>query len=79
MNCRECTEFILRYLEGELAPDEQATFKRHLGLCPPCERYLNQYKVTVEASKTACKDAGSYLPGDVPEELVRAILQSRKG
>ncbi len=78
MTCRECSEFILRYLDGELAPDEQASFERHMSLCPPCERYLKQYKVTVDASKTACKGAGSYLPGDVPEELVRAILQSRK-
>jgi anti-sigma factor RsiW len=79
MNCRECTEFILRYLEGELAPDEQASFARHLSLCPPCERYLRQYQLTVAAGKTACSEAGSHLANDVPEELVRAILQSRKG
>ena len=79
MNCRECTEFILRYLEGDLPPDERASFERHMSLCPPCERYLRQYQLTVEAGKTACKDAGSPMANDVPEELVRAILQSRKG
>jgi anti-sigma factor RsiW len=79
MNCRECTEFILRYLEGELTPDEQASFALHMSRCPPCERYLRQYKLTVEAGKTACSEAGSRLATDVPEELVRAILQSRKG
>jgi anti-sigma factor RsiW len=81
MNCRECTEFILRYLEGELPSDEHASFERHLSHCPPCERYLTQYKLTVRAGKTACAgdDAGEAAgPGAVPEELIRAILASRR-
>jgi anti-sigma factor RsiW len=78
MNCRECTEFIMRYLEGELAPDERAVFERHLAHCPPCDRYLDQYKRTVEAGRTACADGAPGEPADVPEELIRAILASRK-
>lgn len=79
MTCRECTEFILRYLEGELAPDEQASFERHMSLCPPCERYLRQYKLTVDAGKAACAQTSPGLLDEVPEELIRAILSSRKG
>ena len=78
MNCRECTEFILRYLEGDLPPDEHASFERHMAHCPPCERYLAQYRLTVRAGKTACGDTDPAISGAVPEELIRAILASRK-
>ena len=72
MNCRECTEFILRYLEGELPAEEAASFEVHMDRCPPCLRYLAQYKLTVRAGKTACGETA-----EVPEELIRAILNSR--
>lgn len=77
MNCRECNEFILRYLEGELPEDEQASFERHMGHCPPCKRYLEQYEVTVRAGKAACAEVAA-LARNVPEELIQAILRSRK-
>lgn len=78
MNCRECSEFILRYLDGELAPEEHTSFERHMDRCPPCQRYLDQYKLTVKAGKAACAESDPAGPGDVPEELIRAILASRK-
>ncbi len=77
MKCRECFEFILRYLDGELAPDERSSFEVHMSKCPPCRRYLSQYKLTVDAGKAACAESNR-LPSDVPEELIRAILESRK-
>jgi anti-sigma factor RsiW len=77
MNCRECFEFILRYLDGELPPDEHSSFELHMSRCPPCRRYLAQYKVTVDAGKLACAEPAA-APGQVPEELIRAILESRK-
>lgn len=77
MKCRECFDFILRYLEGELPPDEMASFEMHMSRCPPCERYLTQYKATVQAGKAACAES-SRVPDDVPEELIRAILESRR-
>ncbi len=77
MNCRECFEFILRYLDGELPADERRSFEIHMQRCPPCERYLEQYKVTVEAGKAACAES-TRVPDDVPEELIRAILKSRR-
>ncbi len=78
MNCQECSEFILRYLEGELDADEHSSFELHLDRCPPCRRYLDQYTLTVKAGKAACAESDPGGPGDVPEELIRAILQSRR-
>ena len=78
MKCRECAEFILSYLEGDLPLDERAAFEQHLGKCPPCERYMTQYRLTVKAGKHACAEQNAALPGAVPEELIRAILSSRR-
>jgi hypothetical protein len=44
-----------------------------------CERYLPQYQITVAAGKAACKETVSQISREAPEELVRAIMQSRKG
>jgi len=77
MKCRECFDFILRYLDGELPADEQSSFEVHMAKCPPCRRYLAQYKLTVDAGKAACAESNR-VPDDVPEELIRAILDSRK-
>jgi anti-sigma factor RsiW len=68
----------MSYLDGELPEDERRPFERHLSLCPPCERYLRQYKATVAAGKAAFADPCGDVPSDVPEELVSAILDSRR-
>jgi len=73
MKCQACVDFILRYLENDLPADERASFEFHLDKCPPCRRYLDQYRFTVKAGKTCCEKAGA-----VPEELISAILASRK-
>ena len=78
MKCRECFEFILRYLDGELASEEHASFELHMDRCPPCRRYLAQYNQTVHLGKVACSGKDGDVPADVPEELIRAILESRR-
>lgn len=79
MTCRDCLDFLLRYLDGELPAEERERFEGHLSRCPPCDRYLRQYQTTVAASKAACVGPDAALPADVPEELIAAILKSRRG
>ena len=76
MTCRECNDFIMAYLDRELPPDQQAGFERHLSRCPACDCYLRQYRATVAAGRIACQDPNA--PADVPEELINAILESRR-
>ena len=76
MTCRECSEFLSDYLDGDLAVEARATFERHLSACPNCVTYLEQFAATIRAGKVACASEASE---DLPEELVRAILDARRG
>jgi putative zinc finger protein len=74
MTCRELTEFIADYLSGELSPDTRQSFEHHLSVCPNCVNYLASYKAAIELGRGALAVDET----DVPDDLVRAILNSRK-
>lgn len=79
INCRECIEFLMAYLDGELPAEQRARFDEHLRLCPPCVEYLESYKQAVAMAKTCGRDASpapAAKPLPVPERLVSAILSS---
>jgi anti-sigma factor RsiW len=84
VTCREFAEFIADYLSGELPGDARASFERHLGNCPTCVAYLSNYRDTIALGRTAFAkddadaDADAGVPGDVPDDLIRAILDSRR-
>ena len=75
MNCQQFTQFIMDWLDGELPADQAQVFETHIGLCPPCENYLAQYKSTVELARDCVPD--EVVPTEIPEELVRAILAAK--
>ncbi|HUR82407.1 MAG TPA: zf-HC2 domain-containing protein [Thermoanaerobaculia bacterium] len=68
------TNFISDYLDGTLPPDTLADFEHHLDVCPSCVAYLLTYRMTIAMSAATARAE----PGDVPEELVAAILASVK-
>ena len=75
MKCRECDEFLVDYVAGELPADVLATFETHLARCRNCRVYLEQYRATIQAGKTACD---AYKEGlRMPEELIQAILAAK--
>lgn len=78
MNCRECIEFLMEYLDGGLCPTERAVFEEHLGECPPCVDYLEMYRRTVALGKAACSGKEDTPAEKVPERLIQAILAARK-
>ena len=75
MTCRELSDFLADYLEGELAGPRRALFDDHLARCPACVRYLDQYREVVRLGRACGEEHPA--PGDVPEELIQAILASR--
>ncbi|HEY8121701.1 MAG TPA: zf-HC2 domain-containing protein [Myxococcota bacterium] len=76
MNCREFTDFLMAYLDGELPESERDSFDFHLHGCQSCVNYMETYQAAVRLGKAACSEDAS-LPDDVPEALVRAILAAR--
>lgn len=78
MTCRDFLDFIMGYLDGELPADVRAPFERHLSLCPDCDRYLRRYRATAVAARPAFAEPEAAVPDEVPDELVRAILASRR-
>jgi anti-sigma factor RsiW len=78
VTCREFAEFIADFLDGELPAVERQHFERHLSRCVSCTRYLDGYRQSVALGKRAFDDEDAEVPSDVPEELVEAILLTRR-
>lgn len=75
MNCREITEFLYDYVEGELGAERQRVFEQHLDRCPACQNYLTSYRATI-ALAGASKEP---LPLPcMPEDLVAAIMAAAR-
>ena len=77
MTCREFVEFVWRYVDDELLPQERAPFEAHLALCPHCVKYLQSYRETIRVGRVVFRDLDEDIPADVPEDLIQAILASR--
>ena len=78
MKCRELAEFLFDYVSGDLDAEQRTHFEFHLNKCGNCHEYLVQYQMTIQAGKIACGDASDELPKNIPEDLVKAVLASRK-
>jgi anti-sigma factor RsiW len=77
MTCREFIGFLMEYQSGNLPPVERQVFDRHVGGCPACRAYLDNYRKTIEMGRAAFQGESEPLPPEVPEELIRAILTAR--
>jgi anti-sigma factor RsiW len=77
MTCREVTDVLDRYLDGELPARQRLFLNLHLLACRDCRNYLRSYEMTIRAARRAMLDPDGPPPADMPEELVKAILASR--
>jgi anti-sigma factor RsiW len=78
ISCRDFENFMQAYTDGELAIDQRSVFERHIRFCRECREYLAAYQRTIEIGSSVLKKADKSLPSDVPEDLIKAILASRK-
>lgn len=76
MTCREFIEFLIDYLDDELLPEQRVAFESHLKTCPDCVDYLRTYTKSVELGKSLLKQPEDVIPADVPEDLIKAILDA---
>jgi anti-sigma factor RsiW len=77
VTCREFVEFLADYVAGELPPQSRSEFDLHLARCPSCVAYMNTYCATQELARAALAAPDDPVPGEVPEELVQAVLAAR--
>lgn len=74
MRCRECIVFLAEYIAEELPGETRETFEAHLELCGNCRVFLDQYRETIVASRTALAEDAPAIT--LPEDLVHAILKA---
>jgi len=76
ITCREFEDFIMSYLEGSLPAKQKKRFEWHLKLCRECREYLAAYERSIELGRAVFAENEETIPGDVPEDLVQAVLDS---
>lgn len=78
ITCREFEEFVLSYLDGELPARQVKIFEWHLRICRECREYLAAYKRTIEIGNAVLGPGSDSVPEDVPEDLIKAVLDARQ-
>lgn len=74
MTCQDVADFLVDYVDGELPALVRQQFEAHLGVCPACVNYLQQYRDTIRLVAGVSDD----MLAEMPEELVRAIVLSAR-
>ena len=77
INCREFEDFISMYFEGSLPRAQIRVFELHLKVCRECRDYLNAYSEAMEVGRIVFNEPDASVPDDIPEDLVKAILDAR--
>ncbi len=77
--CRELVQVLDAYIDGELEVERRVRFERHISLCPHCLDYLESYRVTIELTRRSGSRNANPKLDEMPEVLVRAILDSLGG
>lgn len=81
ITCKALMDFLGEYVDGELPQQQHEDFHRHLAVCPSCVNYVESYKATrllAKASLCDPSDPNRAAPAEVPENLIRAVLDARK-
>jgi anti-sigma factor RsiW len=49
ITCQQVVAVITDYLEDDISPEARTEFEAHLALCPGCDEYLAQMRLTIDA------------------------------
>jgi len=77
ISCVEFDDFISMYFEGSLPGTQVRVFELHLKVCRECRDYLAAYQEAMEVGRIVFNEPDASVPDDVPEDLVKAILDAR--
>jgi len=70
--CKDIVELVTAYLEDALAPADRERFEEHLVFCDGCDRYLEQMRATIGATRLV-------EVGELPPELEERLLETFRG
>lgn len=73
LTCQVLYDFLVDYLDRTMPDEQRREFEAHLAICPCCRHYLDSYRATIQACRTAEQ---APIP-QMPPALVQAILASR--
>jgi anti-sigma factor RsiW len=68
LTCKEITDLVTEYAEGNLSFMDRIRFQMHIGMCRNCRRYVRQVKATAGA-------LGLLPPPETPPELEAELLR----
>jgi anti-sigma factor RsiW len=72
LTCKQITELVTAYAEGQLGFLDRLRFRLHLGLCAGCTTYVRQLRVTARA-------LGKLPEPEIPPELQAELLRCFEG
>ncbi len=67
--CNEVVELVTAYLDGALPAEDRERFEEHLVFCDGCDRYLEQMRATISATRNV-------RVGELPPELEERLLEA---
>jgi anti-sigma factor RsiW len=70
MDCDELVEVITEYLEGTLPQGDRVRFEKHLAVCPGCQEYMAQMRLTIKSLGSIGEEG---IPGDAKSALLEAF------
>jgi anti-sigma factor RsiW len=68
LTCKEITELVTAYAEGDLRLMDRIRFRLHIGMCRNCRTYVRQLRAT---AKALGKLPEPEIPPDLQAELMR--------
>ena len=78
LTCRQVEEFLMDYLENRLGFWTTLQFRAHIFMCPNCSKYIQEYKNTIALEKKIFQNPDEEAIGNVPDDILQAIMNVKR-
>ena len=69
LSCKDITDLLTEYLEGEMTLGDRMRIRMHLAVCGHCRTYVEQLELTIDS-------CGHIPPPEVTDDLREALLST---
>lgn len=70
LTCKQITELVTAYVEGQLRLRDRLRFRMHIGMCSHCKTYVRQLEATRKALGRLPEPG---IPAELEADLMRAF------